>query len=288
MLVQPNNTGIFTDDIEVHDRAAKKTAKENPIAQELGTPILVPVFSRPKTIKNTPLKGWMYYTHSLNRRTLTLGVKKYKGLDRQLVAMIEDARDLLAERKIMIKDKVLMYGFSAAGNFTSRFITLHPEKVEAIAAGGTNGLPTLPLKRVDNKKLYYSVGVFDLKELTGSEFNLTAYKKIPQYLFMGDEDTNDTLPYPAPYNEREKEIIKEVFDTEPIPIKDQGKKEYSQILIERFNKVEYLYEQNGIPAQFVLYKGIGHEVPTEIISDVARFFKNNADNRLDKILPYDN
>ncbi len=288
MLVQPNNTGTFTDDIEVHDRAAKKTAEENPLAQELGIPIFVPVFSRPRTIKDVPHKGYMYYTHSLNRQTLSLEVKKYKRLDRQLIAMIEHAQDLLAQRKIQLKDKVFMFGYSAAGTFTNRFITLHPEKVQAIAAGGICSLPTLPVKRIDNKELYYPVGVFDIKELTGSEFNLAAYKKIPQYLFMGNEDTNDTLPYPAPYSEREKEIIKDVFNTEPIPIEKQGNKEYAQILIDRFNKAKKFYEQEGIPSQFVLYKGIGHRLTPKIIQDVGNFFKNNADNRLDKISPYDN
>lgn len=288
MLVQPNNTGTFTDDIDIHDEAAKKTAESNPLAQELGIPILVPVFSRPRTIKNVQDKGYMYYTHSLDRQTLSLEIKKYKRLDRQLVAMIEHAQDLLAQRKIQLKDKVFMFGYSAAGTFTNRFITLHPEKVQAIAAGGICGLPTLPLEKINNKELYYPVGVYDIKELTGSEFNFAAYKKIPQYLFMGNEDTNDTLPYPAPYNEWEKEIIKEVFNTEPIPIKRQSDKEYAQILIKRFNKAKEFYEQEEIPAQFVLYEGIGHRLTPKIIEDVVRFFKNNADNKLDKILPFNN
>lgn len=104
------------------------------------------------------------------------------------------------------------------------------------------------------------MGVFDIKEITASEFNLATYKKIPQYLFMENGDSNDTLPYPAPYNELEKEIIKDIFNTEPIPIEKQGNIKDAQILIDRFNKAKEFYEKEEIPSQFVLYKGIGHRL----------------------------
>lgn len=40
----------------------------------------------------------------------------------QLIAMIEDATDWLADEGIHIEEKVFMNGFSACGFFTNRFI----------------------------------------------------------------------------------------------------------------------------------------------------------------------
>ncbi len=285
MLVEPNNTGTFTDDMGRHERSAKRTAQGNRIAEKLGIPVLVPVFSRPKTIKGVSQKGWLYYTHALDSKTLSLNKGIYKRLDKQLLAMIEHAQSLLENKGIKVKEKVFIFGFSASGSFANRFTALHPEKVQAAATGGLNGLPILPNNRKNNKKLYYPVGVYDLNKIIGKEFNYNGYKNTPQYLFMGDEDTNDTMPYPAPFNEKQKEIIKDIYNTRPIPIEEQKKKENGAIIVDRFNKAEEIYKSKEIPAQFVIYNGVGHKVTEYMINDVVEFFKNNTGNKLNKISP---
>ena len=286
MLVEPNNTGTFSDDMKRHEQAAKKIAQRNRIAQKLGIPVLVPTFPRPKTIKGVSQKGWLYYTHSLDRQTLTIEKDIYKRLDKQLIAMIKHAQNLLKDKNINVKEKVFMFGFSASGTFVNRFAALHPNITKALATGGLNGLPILPIKMKKNKKLYYPVGIYDIKELTGKKFNYKAYKQIPQYIFMGDEDTNDTLPYPAPFNKQQKEIIKEIYNTRPVPIGAQDQKENAKIVVDRFFKAKEIYEKEDIQAQFVLYKGIGHKVTNYMIEDVVTFLKNNAGNQFNKISPH--
>ncbi len=276
MLVEPNNTGTFTDNMDRHENAAKKIASRNPIAQKLGIPVLVPAFPRPKTIKGISEDGWLYYTQALDSKTLKIEKGLYKRLDKQLIAMIEHAKTLLKDKEIEVKEKVFMFGFSASGTFTNRFAVLHPKYLQAVATGGLNGLPILPIKSKDNKKLYYPVGVYDIKEITGEEFDDKAYQKIPQYIFMGEEDTNDTLPFPAPFSKQQKEIIKDVYNTKPIPIDEQEKKTEAEIVVDRFNIAKEIYIKEDIPAQFVIYNDVGHKLTNYMIDDIVNFFENTA------------
>ncbi len=50
---------------------------------------------------------------------------------------------------------VFMIGFSVSGNFTNRFTLIHPDKIQASAASGVNGLLMLPTEELDGKTLDY-------------------------------------------------------------------------------------------------------------------------------------
>src|SRR5512139_2521440 len=64
ILVQPNNSGINSDDPEIHRRDAWWTGLERrTVADELGVVLLVPAFIR-------PAEAWQIYTHALDRDTL--------------------------------------------------------------------------------------------------------------------------------------------------------------------------------------------------------------------------
>ena len=59
LLVEPNNTGSVSDDLEVHVAAATKLSGSGlgaSVARELGVPLLMPAFPRPE-------KEWQIYTH---------------------------------------------------------------------------------------------------------------------------------------------------------------------------------------------------------------------------------
>mgnify|MGYP006274114141 CR=1 FL=1 len=283
MLVIPNNTGSSSDNYEEHKQAAYDVLDRHPLSEigkEMGIPMLVPTFPRPHTLEGTA-EGYKYYTHALDRKTLNAhnkGVEeKYHRIDKQLVAMIEHAQNKLSSQMgIDVNDKVFMTGFSAAGSFTNRFITLHPDKVQAIAAGGINALPILPMETKDGLDLTYPVGIEDLNDLVGIDFDMEAYKKIPQYLYMGSEDVNDTLPYGDAFDDREREKIKEVFNTEFV----DGE---TDIMMNRWNKAENFYNEKNIPAQFSTYEGLNHTINDKIIDDIIKFFENNDDNELDEI-----
>jgi hypothetical protein len=95
-------------------------------------------------------------------------------VDKQLLAMVDDARDRLDDEGYPVAEGLLLNGFSASGNFVERFASLHPDEVIAVTAGGINGMPLLPLDRADGRELPYHVGVGDIEELTGDAFDADA------------------------------------------------------------------------------------------------------------------
>lgn len=76
--------------------------------------MLVPVFPRPTS-------NWQIYTHALDRDSLITTVSGLERIDLQLLAMIDDARQRLKERDVLIGNEVFLNGFSASGSFVNRF-----------------------------------------------------------------------------------------------------------------------------------------------------------------------
>lgn len=286
LLVEPNNTGYTDDEYEEHEDEAERIASSHYVASKLGVPVLVPTFPRPESVEGAELDGYQYYTHALDRNTLKLDGEsdvgeEYGRIDEQLIAMIDHAREEFQNEGIELEEQVFMMGFSASGTFVNRFITLHPGRVQAIAAGGINGLPIIPEEKVEvddeERKLIYPVGVFDLQEIAGIDFDEASFKDIPQYLFMGEDDANDTLPYDDAYDEEEREIIEDVLETEAV---EEDESENASIIIERFETAEEYYRDGDFPAQFATYENTGHDFTREQRDDVVEFFRKNAGDEL--------
>lgn len=253
LLVEVNNTGFVDDSHKQHVKAAYNTIRfgqANRIAQKLGVPLLVPCFDRPKT-------NWKRYTHALDRDTLLSNEGKLDRIDKQLLAMVADARVILADKNIQLEDKILLNGFSASGSFANRFTALYPEKIAGVAAGGINGMAILPIENMNGRELLYPVGVSDIMEIAGLEFQLQEFASVPQYYYMGENDDNDALPYDDAYSDLEREIVKAVLN------EDMGI---------RWEDCRQLYESQGIRAEFHTFQGIGHETTEEINEKVASFF----------------
>jgi len=256
LLIEPNNTGTVSDDINLHKKEAKELASYGTgryIADKLNIPLLIPSFSRPES-------DITMYTHALDSDTLKNREGKLKRIDLQLIAMIEDAKNRLNNREINLQDKILLYGFSASGNFTNRFTALYPKMVKATVSGGVNCMPILPVEYLNKTKLIYHIGVAELKKLIGKEFDLDSYQKVPQYIFMGELDDNDTLPFDDAFNDEERKIVKNVLGIE---------------MKKRWEIAKDVYKQNDINADLVMYRGIGHTVNEEIRDDILDFLKNN-------------
>lgn len=256
LLVEPNNTGTVSDDINLHKKEAKELTSYGTgryIADKLQIPLLVPSFSRPES-------DITMYTHALDSDTLKNREGKLKRIDLQLIAMIEDAKNRLHKREINLENKILLYGFSASGNFTNRFTALYPKKVKATVSGGVNCMPILPLEYLNKTKLPYHIGIAELNKLIGKEFDLNSYQKVPQYIFMGELDDNDTLPFDDAFNDKERKIVKNVLGTD---------------MKKRWEIAKEVYKENGINADLIMYKGIGHTVNEEIRDDILDFFKKH-------------
>lgn len=238
LLVQPNNSGTTSDDIAVQRRDAWWTGFERKrIADRLGTPLLVPVFPRPAS-------AWQVYTHALDRDTLTTRDPALARLDLQLVAMIDDARARLAAEGRPVAPRVLIQGFSASGMFANRFTALHPERVRAATVGSPGGWPIAPVDAVRGAPLPYPAGVADLQALTGRPFDAAAFAQVPQLIYMGSADRNDSLDHADGWDKPVAAVVDRLFGDTPVA---------------RWPQAQALYRQAGVHARFELVPGVGHD-----------------------------
>jgi pimeloyl-ACP methyl ester carboxylesterase len=238
ILVQPNNSGISSDDAEVHRKDAWWTGFERyKVANELGAALLVPAFIRPG-------EDWFIYTHALDRDALTTEREDIKRIDLQLIAMINHARAELAKDGIQTDEKILIQGFSASGMFANRFTILHPDRVKAATIGSPGGFPTLPVETYKGESLPYPAGVADLESLTGVPFDSETYNTIPQLIYMGSLDDNDSLDFTDGWDETEAQLIDQLFGVDPVS---------------RWDDIEIIYQDAGANVQFLLIDGIGHD-----------------------------
>ncbi len=255
LLVEPNNTGTTSDDQMVHDMSAYNLLKNRTsFASDLKVPLLVPTFPR-------PYSSWQIYTHALDRECLTTDVEGIERIDLQLIEMIEDAIERLKVMGIEAKSKVYIMGFSASGMFTNRFTILHPDRVLAAAIGSPGGWPIAPVASWQGETLDYHVGIADLEELTGSPADMDGIKSVPMFLYMGDQDTNDSVPYGDSYDDTQREQVNRLFGTNPV---------------QRWPNAEAIYTAVGCNSEFKLYPGVTHTITEEMYSDIKRFFIRNS------------
>lgn len=255
LLVQPNNSGRTSDDPAVHRRDAWMTGLERKrIADALGVALLVPAFPRTS-------REWKVYTHALDRDVLTTRDPVLARLDLQLVAMIDDARGRLRRDGIPVDARVLLQGFSASAMFANRFTALHPERVRAVTVGAPGGWPIAPVAKAGVDPLPYPAGIADLAALTGKPFDAAAFARVPQYLYMGDADDNDSLDFEDGWDKPAAAEVDRLFGDTPLA---------------RWKHAEALYAQAGANARFELVPGIGHD--RKALQDRSTaFFRNVLD-----------
>ena len=238
ILVQPNNSGISSDDPEVHRKDAWWTGfGRYKIADELGVVLLVPAFIRPG-------EDWQIYTHALDRDSLITERTDLQRIDLQLIAMIDHARRELDKEGIPTDEKILIQGFSASGMFANRFTTLHPDRVKAATIGSPGGWPIVPIANFNGELLPYPAGIADLESLTEVPFDSVVYNSIPQLIYMGSMDDNDSLDFTDGWDEADAQLVDRLFGDDPLS---------------RWDDAESIYLSEGANAQFLLIDGIGHD-----------------------------
>ena len=251
LLVVPNNTGQPDDDAKVHlEKTGRDLAGWRRLADELGCVLMSPAFPR-------PADPWQLYTHALDRDTLLKGSGDLNRLDLQMLATMQNARLRLAAHHIQTRPKAWMMGFSASGMFANRFALLHPESVERVAVGSPGGWPIAPVAKSAGQELPYPVGCSDLVNLTGKPLQTEAARQIRFFFFLGSKDENDSVAYDDGYDSSERALVHRLFGLTPV---------------ERWPKVEKLYQLAQMNAEFRLYPGVGHEMTAEMRGDVSKFF----------------
>jgi pimeloyl-ACP methyl ester carboxylesterase len=252
ILVQPNNTGKVTDDFSVHDADAMRDAnKLRALCDEIHLIGLVPAFPRPRS-------NWRIYTHALDRDAIVTDDSLLKRLDLQLIAMFDNARQLLARRNLIVDQRVQLLGFSASGMFANRFAILHPKLVKAVACGSPGGWPIAPLCAWKGDSLRYPVGIADLAQITGAPFDSADFAGLPLFLFMGDRDTNDAVAYEDGFDIPDRDLINRLFGNTPVS---------------RWPAGEAIYRSVDPACQIKLYDGVGHEITAAMWEDIRAFLK---------------
>ena len=259
LLVEPNNTGTATDDFDQHLERARDRAEggAGTLASRLGAPLLVPVFPRPR---KEPVDG-THYVHQLDETTMGIDSGPLERVDLQLLRMGEHAREKLAAEDYPVDDGIMLNGFSASGNFADRFTVLHPDEVVSVTAGGLNGMAILPVAERDGRELPYHVGVADVEELTGEPFNPDELDEVNQFLYMGAEDDNDTIPYDDAWTDDElRELALDIYGDD--------------MIAERFPTCQETYREAGIDATFRVYEDTGH-TPRPAMDDIVEFHQRS-------------
>ncbi len=281
LMVEGANIGLVPDTLEEEkqvllDRVTNLDKIGIPmyyVAKDLGFPILYPLFPK------WPNSEDMIYTHmlssnSLNSKTPMIDELGLKRVDIQLIMMIKDAKEILKDYNINIDDKIMIDGFSASAKFANRFAILHPEIVKLVIAGGVSGALTLPLKEINGEKLLWPVGIGNLDELTNEDIkiNIEEFQKIRQFYYMGLEDTNDPFVLkpntdPNNYIPRYPELIKSN------ELKQMYKYLGNDMIPNRWERTQELYNELGINVNFKSYESVGHR-PSPAMDDAKKEIEN--------------
>lgn len=223
-------------------------------AEKYGYVLITPVIPRDL---QTPI-----YAVAFDKRVFTNVDIFFQRPDLEVVKMIEVMKEALINSEVEVKEKIFIEGFSAGGMFAQRFALLHPEMVQAIAVGQCGGALTLPVEEYNGVSMDWPLGIRDFSDLTGSPFNLEAYRQIAQYIYIGGKDnSNSTVHYGNEiWSDSQVDVLNLFGDTDPKRIQTQ---------------VEYMNSLGFTNIQFALYPGYKHEYHDDQIADLFAFFEEN-------------
>ena len=218
----------------------------------LNMPILVPITSNYIHPANNNMHEFFPMQASRNVVFCEDENNKYYKIFDQINNMIDYAKEMIKkDTNNILKDKIICHGFSSSSKFVLRYATCFPSKVSLLIAGGFGVQNIIPLPKFKSENenelnLLYPVGIYDIKEITGFEFDYENYKKMQQFYFIGENETseNDTA-----FNFRHTDLeIQEIY------IQIFGK-DYKQ----RFDKMSKLIKELGYTnIEFKKYKNYGH------------------------------
>lgn len=204
ILFEMNNEDV-ENSVEELEETVKNDLRDNgnyyKFADKLGVPLLVPLLLQDKE---------PFHTRQLNRAVFKLQDGPFAHLDKQVLAMLDDARAQLKKRGLRTQKKFLVTGFSTPAAFGWRLAMLQPKHIIAVAVGSMQ-YATLPVDTYKDISLIYPVGVWDMKEYAGKSFDRKNWQKIPILYVSGGDDYNDPLPYNHVYSDEERAVVKQLY-----------------------------------------------------------------------------
>lgn len=195
------------------------------LAEEMGLILLAPLFPCAMIEQETHNYFWMSF-----------GGIRY---DQVMLAMIDE----VAARYGISGEKVAMVGFSGGGQFTHRFLYLHPLRLSA-ASIGAPGMAT----RLDPSREWF-VGTRDVSSIFGTKIDLDAIRKVPVHIVVGNDDVHP-----------------EILVSPGSPLYMPGVNDMGNTRVERARALHENYLHNGLNVHFDVVTGATHAVDQVLLA----------------------
>lgn len=247
LVVESNN--LESENLQnILEQGSETAIKLAQLTRNLPSPIVVPLIP---SYKDYP------YLQQLSQACFSLSSddRNYR-IDEQVVRIIGKSKNILEkEKRLLVKDRIFLNGYSSSGVFAQRFALLHPDIVETACIGGASGSIPIP-----TEKLAYPLGIADYISLTGKRFDLESYSKIKFRYYVGELETQnksdsrfDDFGQPAPMHDMS------YFDRSVPP--EVGKCQRSILGTEMFSRAKksiQILQSLGIDAQHKIILRRGH------------------------------
>ncbi|WP_043837980.1 alpha/beta hydrolase [Muricoccus aerilatus] len=152
--------------------------------------------------------------------------------DRVLLGMVDE----VARKYGRNWDRFALFGFSGGGHFTHRFAILHPRKLWAASIGASGSVTLLDTNRD------WWVGIRNLQDVFGIEFDREALAQIPVQMLVGDADLETWEITHKPGGTYWMEGANDAGRTRP----------------ERLRALQQSFESAGVKVRFDLVPGVAH------------------------------
>lgn len=152
--------------------------------------------------------------------------------DRVLLGMVDE----VAQKYGRDWQEFALFGFSGGGHFAHRFAILHPRKLWAASIGASGSVTLLDTNRD------WWVGIRNLKEIFGIEFDREALARIPVQMLVGDADLETWEITHKPGGTYWMEGANDAGRTRP----------------DRLRALQRSFESAGVKVRFDLVPGVAH------------------------------
>lgn len=159
-----------------------------------------------------------------------------------------DIVDEVAQRYHVDGDRFLLHGFSGGGQFTHRFLYLHPERLAAASVGAPGRVTML-----DSGRPWW-IGTADVAERFGQDIDLDALRRVAVQMVVGEADV-------------ETWEINNPGGTNWMPGADAA----GTTRVERLRALHANFAEHGIEARLDLVPGVGHN-GRQMLPVVQEFF----------------
>lgn len=216
--------------------------------------------------------------------------KENLRIDLQVVKVIKEVQKILEHvLEYKLDDKVILNGYSSSGAFLQRFALLHPEIVDTLFVGGSSTEIPCPLAKYSGIILNYPIGIKNISQLTGNDFNEEEYKKINFIYYTTEYEAEELAINREGYKLRENEYGQAAPKNDmtymqrsiPKEIGENYRKCFGIEMFERQKNVQNVYQSLGYKFKDIkIFYGCNHH--TINMKEVQKFIREQYDEIKEK------